>query len=244
MRSTHADLFFADAVILVEGSAERMLVPHFIQHAHKDLYSCYIAILEVGGRHGHKLRPLLEQLGIITLIITDLDSVDPTKRNSAVLPAKGKGFNSGNTVLREWLPGKKLLDDLLKATIQDKTDKKFPFRVAYQIPVECQFPADKKPVAAIPYTFEVALTLENKKTFAVFPDPNEMMADFQEALKLQSTDEVSTALFAALSSKKKAEFSLDVLYMQDPETLIVPGYIKEGLDWLSQQLNSRPAEAK
>ena len=32
IKSTHCDLFFADAVILVEGSAERMLVPHFIRH--------------------------------------------------------------------------------------------------------------------------------------------------------------------------------------------------------------------
>lgn len=30
IKSTHCDLFFADAAILVEGSAERMLVPHFI----------------------------------------------------------------------------------------------------------------------------------------------------------------------------------------------------------------------
>ena len=32
IRSTDCDLFFADAVILVEGSAERMLIPHFIRH--------------------------------------------------------------------------------------------------------------------------------------------------------------------------------------------------------------------
>ncbi len=32
IRSTDCDLFFADAAILVEGSAERMLVPHFIRY--------------------------------------------------------------------------------------------------------------------------------------------------------------------------------------------------------------------
>ena len=71
-----------------------------------------------------------------------------------------------------------------------------------------------------------------------------MMADFQEALKKQSTTEVNEALYNALSSKKKAEFALDLLYMQDPESLVVPGYIKDGLNWLSDQLKSRPIEAK
>ncbi len=31
LRTTHCDLFFADAAILVEGAAERMLIPHFIR---------------------------------------------------------------------------------------------------------------------------------------------------------------------------------------------------------------------
>ncbi|WP_186461725.1 ATP-dependent nuclease [Mucilaginibacter pallidiroseus] len=244
LRSNHADLFFADAVILVEGSAERMLVPHFLRHAHKDLYSCYIAILEIGGRHGHTLRPLLEQLGIITLIITDLDSVDPTKRNSSVYPVPGKGYNSGNTVLRTWLPAKKGLDELIKVAAAGKIANDFPFRVAYQTGIQCQFPGDEKPVTAIPYTFEVALALENKVTFSTFKDPQDMMADFQEALKLSTTDVVNRALYDALKSKKKAEFALDVLYLHDPTTLIVPEYIKEGLNWLSEQLNARPKEAK
>ena len=30
LRTTHSDLSFADAAILVEGSAERMLIPHFV----------------------------------------------------------------------------------------------------------------------------------------------------------------------------------------------------------------------
>ncbi|MGO9621984.1 MAG: AAA family ATPase [Desulfobaccales bacterium] len=33
--ATHADLFFADGTIIVEGAAERMLVPHFIRNRYK-----------------------------------------------------------------------------------------------------------------------------------------------------------------------------------------------------------------
>ena len=38
LQSTHCDLFFADAVILVEGSAENMLLPHFIRNKYPKLY--------------------------------------------------------------------------------------------------------------------------------------------------------------------------------------------------------------
>ena len=67
-------MFFADAVILVEGPAERILIPHFIRQNFPHLTSCYISLLEIGGSHAHRLRPLIENLGLTSLIITDIDS--------------------------------------------------------------------------------------------------------------------------------------------------------------------------
>jgi predicted ATP-dependent endonuclease of OLD family len=69
LKTTHCDLFFADAAILVEGSAERMLVPHFICHHFKKLNGSYLSLLEICGSHAHRLKPLIEHLGLITLII-------------------------------------------------------------------------------------------------------------------------------------------------------------------------------
>jgi hypothetical protein len=37
---------------------------------------------------------------------------------------------------------------------------------------------------------------------------------------------------------KKAEFALDVLYFEDPQKIKTPSYIKEGLDWIEEQLKS------
>ncbi len=45
LQTTHCDLFFADAAILVEGAAENMLVPHFIREKHNNLNQKYISIL-------------------------------------------------------------------------------------------------------------------------------------------------------------------------------------------------------
>ena len=58
----------------------------------KSVRKSYLSILEIGGSHAHKLKPLIEALGVITLIITDLDPVDPRENRSAVLPEKEKGY--------------------------------------------------------------------------------------------------------------------------------------------------------
>lgn len=44
LRTTHCDLFFADAAILVEGSAEYMLLPHFIRNKYQKLNQRYVTL--------------------------------------------------------------------------------------------------------------------------------------------------------------------------------------------------------
>ncbi|HDH04743.1 MAG TPA: ATP-dependent endonuclease [Nitrospirae bacterium] len=112
VESTHCDLFFADAAILVEGSAERMLLPHFIRHKFQKLDQSYISLLEIGGSHAHRLRPLIETLGLLSLVITDLDSIGKSDI-AKVFPERNKNYRTGNTTLKEWVPGKESLDELL-----------------------------------------------------------------------------------------------------------------------------------
>ena len=83
LKTTHCDLFFADAAILIEGAAERLLVPFFIKKDYPDLHSRYVTLLEIGGSHAHRLKPLIEYLHIPTLVVTDLDPA----RNEARWPA-------------------------------------------------------------------------------------------------------------------------------------------------------------
>ena len=108
LKATHCDLFFADAAILVEGQAERILVPHFIRHHYKDLDRRYITLLELGGSHAHRLKPLIEALGLTTLIIADLDLTElKDSRWRAVQPKLGCGQQTDNPVLKEWYPKEK-----------------------------------------------------------------------------------------------------------------------------------------
>lgn len=75
LKLTHCDLFFSDAVILVEGNVERLLLPAMIESAAKRLRSCALTILEVGGAFAHRFQELVAFVGLTTLVITDLDSV-------------------------------------------------------------------------------------------------------------------------------------------------------------------------
>ncbi|WP_341271017.1 ATP-dependent endonuclease [Xanthomonas citri] len=75
MKLTHCDLFFSDAVILVEGNVERLLLPAMIESAAKRLRSSALTILEVGGAFAHRFQELINFVGLTTLVVTDLDSV-------------------------------------------------------------------------------------------------------------------------------------------------------------------------
>lgn len=237
LKTTHCDLFFADAAVLVEGPAERMLVPHFVHHHFPQLSTNYISLLEIGGSHAHRLRPLIETLGIITLIITDLDSVERRgSHDCKVLPEKTKGYKSGNTTIRTWLPGKELLDDVLSVTFEDKECKEYPIRVAYQYPINIEY--NKKPCEAIPYTFEDALSFQNISLFRTLTGAA-LIGKFKDALENDTIREASESMFNALENGKKAEFALELLFIAEPKMLEVPRYITEGLLWLQGKLETK-----
>jgi predicted ATP-dependent endonuclease of OLD family len=113
LRVTHCDLFFADAAVLIEGPAERILVPNFVNYhpEFERLLESYITWLEIGGSHAHKLRSLLEKLGLTTLVITDIDSCNAAGASAA--PVRGAGCTTRNATLRTWWPVINDLDRLL-----------------------------------------------------------------------------------------------------------------------------------
>lgn len=69
-----SDLFFADAAILVEGTAENILLPYFIS-IDKTLNKKFITILPINGAHALVYNNLVKLLQIPVSIITDIDVV-------------------------------------------------------------------------------------------------------------------------------------------------------------------------
>lgn len=235
LKTTHCDLFFADAVILVEGPAERMLLPYFIKH-HSKLCNCYISILEIGGSHAHTLKPLIESLGITTLIVTDIDSVNPSDSGKKVRPEKGKKYNTGNDTLKSWLPKEKDLDKLLALKEADKESASLPIKVAYQVPITIK--DTKGDIVVNPYTFEDSLVMENRSIFQTLAGGTGLLKEMVDASKKIDIHESAQALYDVITAKgaKKAEFALELFFFKEPNVLLTPIYIKEGLNWLESKL--------
>ena len=82
------DMFFADKVILIEGVAERILMPTFFKlldnESDNKICTQHITIFEVGGTYAYIFQDLLRFLSIKNLTITDIDSVAGRYNSSVV----------------------------------------------------------------------------------------------------------------------------------------------------------------
>lgn len=105
MSLNRCDIFFADKVILVEGSTERLLLPLMINKVAMSLNNEYISIIEVGGAYTVKFKELIKFIAVKTLVITDIDSVDPDD-NRRACPTNKENARSSNSTLINWLPQK------------------------------------------------------------------------------------------------------------------------------------------
>ena len=246
IRLTHCDIFFSDAVVLVEGPAEKILVPSFLVKAGLDSY--YISVIEVNGRHAHSFRKLIEKIGIATLIVTDIDATetkvgeDGKERHPSVLTAKGKGYKTGNPSIKSWLPGKEQIDDLLALDGKEKLVNNV--RIAFQTPVNIKWDNNKDDLTEVcPYTFEDALIFTNLELFR--QEGLKKMGAITTIANLlkhsDSADELQNKIFEKLESKsgfQKADFAISLLYKDDFADLIAPVYIQEGLEWMKSYLDS------
>lgn len=248
MRLTHCDLFFADAAILVEGNVERLLLPLMIEKAAPLLKTSYLSILEVGGAFAYRFKELVEFLGIVTLVITDIDSVqaevglvedeDNDTGKGSCLTSTQNAITSNETLIN-WLPQLDKISDLLKADeskkIQVRTNESPALIcVAYQGNTLVKWGEEECNLAG--RTLEEAFALEN---LAWCQDEARKALQLRVVTKskILSLKELHEKLFKRVdgNSFKKTDFAL-ALMMEDSNEWNVPTYIAEGLNWLSIQL--------
>lgn len=226
-----SDLFFSDKVIIVEGTTERMLMPQLIKKSAPSLATEYVSILEVGGAYTHKFKEILEFLKLKTLVITDIDSINPENDNKRCPVNNGiNGEVTSNETLKEWIPNKTTITDLIACTEADKIDGAL-IRVAYQTSenetigrsFEEAFISTNKTLIESQYTSAEGEEKDVKNLFS-----------FGRNKSLQSIKDMSCYDLAPTSSSAKTNFAFDVMSFPEDETLKwnVPAYIDEGLKWL------------
>ncbi len=257
LKLTHCDLFFADAAVLVEGNVERLVLPQMIAKSAPGLRSRYLSVLEIGGAYAHVFRPLIEFLGIATLVVTDLDSVngstgDENVENSedaivcdqedgsavgTACPPETHNAVTSNQMLAKWLPGKKRIDELLSIDAAGKTldgDTLGLRSVRVTYPCEVDLTLNGQSLRRAGRTLEVAFAYENLEWTQEAPN-----RDLKLWVRVpQDLEDLAKRVHAKVHSSnfKKTDFALALL-AKDPDTWNVPHYIAEGLAWLEATLD-------
>ncbi|MEU7408505.1 ATP-dependent endonuclease [Streptomyces sp. NPDC042638] len=249
LKLTHCDLFFADAAILVEGNVERLLLPLIIDRNFPQLKACHITILEVGGAFAHKFQELLDFLDVATLVITDIDSVEPpagldadqkeTDRSQACMTTVPEAVTSNET-LKNWFPKLKSVRELLDLPDGEKVvnfhgGEVGNIRVAYQTRQAVVWGTERSVLAG--RTLEEAFALENLSW-------SQDQARKIIGLCIAKSDrlglaELHEAIFKRVRNLDKTRFALGLIAEQDTAWK-TPQYILDGLTWLSNNLAPKP----
>ena len=129
----------------------------------------------------------------------------------------------------------------MKKEIFKETPYKYSVRVAYQTPVSIAYEGNDE--EAIASTFEDCLVYTNYQLFKTIAtdDTGSLIKSVSDGINIADSFETfHKGVYDTLrngKSDQKAEFALDLIYAVDPNELIVPAYIDEGLKWLQAYLD-------
>lgn len=232
-----AELFFADKAILIEGDTERILLPAMMKKLdleHKvvgeiELLSQNISIVEVGA-YSQIFEKFIYFLGIKTLILTDIDSVDADGKTCLVV----EGVSSSNGALSFFLKNNALkyikgLNETEKILL--KKDQDISDWVADKdgnLYINCQLEEHGYHARS----FEDAFIHINRKFI------NDNKSEYRGLKNREYFDDSKKSAFDLANNciNKKTHFALDILYHSDEvfSNWKIPVNIKNGLIWLKK----------
>ena len=262
---TRCDLFFADKAVLIEGTTERLMLPQVMRALDAvdpslKLGSQYITIMEVGGAYAQLFIPLLEFLGLRSLIITDLDSVKRNAKNKLEACLVHEGETTSNSCIKHWF------NRAEAATPAPETGTKAPAEELATTLVAAQevTPATAEAAAAEPLDGDEEEVADG---VSLFPLSTAMTADsdaktrgslrlayqvpeatggpcgrtFEDAFILANqtlfgiagatNDSLAKAAQDKAATQKKSKFALT--YAIEKTKWIIPRYIEESVRWLA-----------
>ena len=226
-----SELFFSDAIILVEGNCEYNLLPLYIDK-NKKLKQRYITFLNIGGAHAFKYRGLLKLLEIPSLIITDLDIEREDTEDVSQIEKIEKELKTSNKTLKNFNDSQMISDLIKNKIIIDKN-----IIVCYQNRIGKFYPT----------SFEEAFILTNFDNNVL----NDVLEKIRpgvyeevmgkEAKNFQNNKEKSYRWQKTLNNSKKTELADTLFYeiiMEEDNNKIpkLPEYIKKGLNELDKLL--------
>lgn len=193
-----SDLFFADCAILIEGAAERILLPKAITKSTNTLSSTHYTVIEVGGTYAQHFIPLLKYIEIPTIIITDIDSVQLTtneETNKAsqkkARPKLDDNLFSSNPTLNHYFsnPAQANEKPTIKRLLQlNSSDKQVEdsIRICYQSSDDGYTCSDG--TVLFPRSLEDAIIYANARLFTDLVSPKQKPRKAQSSRDTKSRD--------------------------------------------------------
>lgn len=235
-----SELFFAEKIIFIEGTSEKMLLPYFINQFDTDgigdkkdiaLTSQNISILEVGA-NAKAFKHFLDFLEIKTLIITDLDTTKVSEKGKKTYKAccAKVGTHTSNATLRHYYSSPEFgaagFSEWMGKLKEHRHDDPSPLiKVSYQ-DVEDGY---------LGRSFEEAFINVNIDNIGA------NLEDIDGLINKGNFDECKSDpdkfVDEMLDSKGKSSFASSLLYLalsKDGLSWNTPSYIEEGLKWIAK----------
>lgn len=242
LRLELADIFFAEAIIIVEGQTEETYLRYLIDSDDK-LNKHHIKVYRIDGAYGYKFIPLLEMLNIKTIIITDLD-INRSQIDDDTSPATNldkysnsdKQYLTTNQTLIKAICKEESIDKKdvinINSKIKTKIGEKAYIKVDI-IPNKICIYSQGKIKGNYATSFEEAIILTNIGNPSIenlLEDVHPRIAEEVENNLREKSYYLQTKL-----SNSKSKFSSSLVYnsiTEDNFNIVPPEYISEALDSL------------
>ena len=229
-----SDMFFADAIIFIEGVTEETLLSFYIDnHNELGLDKYYIPIFNINGAHGLVYHDLIKLLKIPTIVITDLDikRSEPRKKKFSQIDSLNYKITTNQTVI------KYNKTSLLKNIDLDDFQVNNMYIAIQNEPIEGYYATSLEEAFILQNYDNDILNNAVKKVKPniykeIIGDPENRKNLADNSYKLQKK-----------LSKSKSDFANTLLYelsIEDDKEKHprLPNYIKNALDWIKTKLTS------
>lgn len=232
-----SELFFSDAVILVEGLTEYTLLPYYLE-ADEKLNKYYVSIFNISGAHALVYRKLLQELGIPVLIITDLDIKREKWEKGEDNKNKRNGFQqishldnriTTNETLKYFNHNKDSIQDLREYIEEDNIIVVYQGKISYYYAT----------------SFEEAYILTNYNNDILNATLKKLRRNIYKDIvgnKEYRNNRKNSYKWQCKLEKSKSDFANELLYRiltTEKEIPKLPKYIQNGFNILAKKLEER-----
>ena len=243
---TRSDMLFADKVILVEGIAERLLLPYFMEKCGYAYEDEHVSIVEIGGKHFEHFVELFNgnALKKKVLCITDKDfswindeeKFKTWKSYSEDKPTHIEKLRKRFTfdefkIITQNCGGRTFEDELFLANCKNIHTATALLKMALPESLQTTIESCKLDIAKLQEQLP-SIDGRSKSVIQKYVNSYKNRIDQEEQNKEFYEILAFAEIFLHYAKNKKGDMALSILTEAESLSLNVPSYIKEGIEWL------------